>query len=119
MLAWPRAPKVAANPGEPGQLQCRGAWQPRATADPLEAMNESALLMESLWLLVMGMGIVYGFLLLLVGILRLMSATVRRLAPLETPTAAPVASPLPAGEPEDLLAVISAAVARYRQSHRS
>ncbi len=54
-------------------------------------MNESALLIESLSLMVIGMGIVYGFLLLLVGALRLMSSLILRLAPEEAPSLSPVA----------------------------
>lgn len=79
-------------------------------------MTDGALLFESFMLMLIGMGIVYGFLLLLVGILRLMSALVLRLAPAEElqPTPSPAAASLPADGSEDLIAVITAAIARYR-----
>jgi len=74
-------------------------------------------MIESLRLMGIGMGIVFGFLLLLVGILRLVSLIAQRIAPAEPqPTLSP--NPLPnASTPEsdDLIAVISAAVARYRR----
>ncbi|NEX20834.1 OadG family protein [Thiorhodococcus mannitoliphagus] len=79
-------------------------------------MSESELLYESLSLLVIGMGIVFGFLLLLVGILRGMSAFALKIAPAEmhpAPTAAPIHAT--GSESDDLVAVITAAVARYRQ----
>ena len=79
-------------------------------------MTDGALLFESFMLMLIGMGIVFGFLLLLVGILRLMSTLVLRLAPAEElhPTPSPAAAPPPADSSEDLIAVITAAVARYR-----
>ena len=79
-------------------------------------MTDGALLFESFMLMLIGMGIVFGFLLLLVGILRLMSALILRLAPAEEPPAvpSPAAAPLPADTSEDLIAVITAAIARYR-----
>ncbi len=73
-------------------------------------MSENELLLESLRLLGVGMGIVFGFLLLLVGILRLMSALVLRFAPAELP-------PPHQTDPDDLIAVITAAIARYRRHH--
>ena len=77
-------------------------------------MSDTELLLESLRLLVVGMGIVFAFLLLLVGILRGMSAVVLRIAPLEAhPAAGPAPHPADS-EPGDLVAVITAAVARYR-----
>ncbi|AFL74437.1 OadG family protein [Thiocystis violascens] len=80
-------------------------------------MNESALLIESLRLMVIGMGIVYAFLLLLVGVLRLMSTLILRLAPEETPALATAQPQSPSAAPDDLIAVIAAAVARYRRHH--
>jgi oxaloacetate decarboxylase gamma subunit len=66
--------------------------------------------------MVIGMGIVFGFLLLLVGILRVMSWLALRIAPAEIPPlAVPAAGLAPATqESDDLIAVISAAIARYR-----
>jgi oxaloacetate decarboxylase (Na+ extruding) subunit gamma len=79
-------------------------------------MSDGTLLFESFMLMLIGMGIVFGFLLLLVGILRLMSALILRLAPAEElqPVASPTTAPLPTDTSEDLIAVISAAIARYR-----
>ncbi len=85
------------------------------------------LLLEGVRLMLIGMGIVYAFLLLLVAILRLLSQATQRWAP--TPPPAPVAlsgaGPAPdpsragvnTGLPGELLAVIAAAVSRYRQDH--
>ena len=80
-------------------------------------MTDGALLFESFMLMLIGMGIVFGFLLLLVGILRLMSTLILRLAPAEElqPAApSPSAALPPADGSEDLIAVISAAITRYR-----
>jgi oxaloacetate decarboxylase gamma subunit len=79
-------------------------------------MNESDLMLESLRLMGVGMGIVACFLLLLVGILRLMSAAALRLAPPEPKAlASPALAPtLTTPEADDLIAVIAAAIARYR-----
>lgn len=80
--------------------------------------SESELLLESLRLMAMGMGIVFGFLLLLVGILRLMSTLVVRLAPAElVPVAVDAAAPPHGSDHDDLIAVITAALARYRRHH--
>jgi oxaloacetate decarboxylase gamma subunit len=68
------------------------------------AVEVTDLLMDSLRLLVVGMAIVFAFLLLLVGVMRAMSAAVMRLAG-------------DAGEGE-LIAVITAAVARFRRDRR-
>lgn len=79
-------------------------------------MNESNLMMESLQLMAIGMGIVFSFLLLLVVVLRLMSWVALRVAPAEPhPRATSLVSP--EGQPDDLIAVISAAVAQYRARH--
>ena len=80
-------------------------------------MNESTLLIESLRLMVIGMGIVYAFLLLLVGVLRLMSALILRLAPEEALPLATAQPQSPSAAPDDLIAVIAAAVMRYRRLH--
>jgi oxaloacetate decarboxylase gamma subunit len=79
-------------------------------------MNESDLVIESLRLMGIGMGIVFSFLMLLVGLLRVMSWLALKIAPAETPQmAVPAASLAPATqEADDLIAVISAAIARYR-----
>ena len=89
-------------------------------------MPVSTMLLEGVRLMVIGMGIVYAFLLLLVGILRLLSQAIQRWAP-EPPAPASTtgAGPGPgrsgagvnAEIPGELLAVIAAAVSRYRRDH--
>ncbi|NBC14973.1 MAG: sodium pump decarboxylase subunit gamma [Gammaproteobacteria bacterium] len=80
-------------------------------------MSETVLLYESLRLMLIGMGIVFSFLLLLVGILRLMSWTALRLAPL--PQTEPAAlSAAPGSGDGAPIAVIAAAIARYRAGRR-
>ncbi|EXJ16708.1 hypothetical protein D779_3385 [Imhoffiella purpurea] len=77
-------------------------------------------MMESLRLMMIGMGIVFGFLLLLVGILKLVSSVAQRIVPAEAhpvPSPSPLPHP-PASDSDDLIAVIGAAVARYRRGHR-
>lgn len=85
------------------------------------------LLLEGVRLMLIGMGIVYAFLLLLVAILRLLSQAIQRWAPEPPPATAAGAGPAldrsRAGVntelPGELLAVIAAAVSRYRQDHPS
>jgi oxaloacetate decarboxylase gamma subunit len=80
-------------------------------------MSDTALLFESLRLMLIGMGIVFCFLLLLVGILRLVSWAALRLAPLpQTEPAIPAATAGAADGPP--IAVIAAAIARYRAGRR-
>lgn len=67
--------------------------------------------------MVIGMGIVYAFLLLLVGVLRLMSALILRLAPEDALPLATAQPHDPSAAPDDLIAVIAAAVMRYRRQH--
>lgn len=86
-------------------------------------MPVSTMLLEGVRLMVIGMGIVYAFLLLLVGILRLLSQAIQRWAPEPPPAPATGAGPGRSGAgvnaeiPGELLAVIAAAVSRYRQDH--
>jgi len=78
-----------------------------------------ALVGEGLRLMAIGMTIVFGFLLLLVGVLNLMSRLVMRYAP--EPVAVVDGSQFPLADgrdDEELVAVIAAAVARYRATHR-
>jgi oxaloacetate decarboxylase gamma subunit len=85
------------------------------------------LLLEGVRLMLIGMGIVFVFLLLLVGLLRALSQAVQRWAPATPPAplavtgAGPAPDPSRAGVntglPGELLAVIAAAVSRYRQDH--
>lgn len=76
---------------------------------------DTQLLVQGFELLLLGMGIVFGFLTLLVFMLRAMSILAGKLTPAE---ATPVAVPTPSHPADDgrLIAVISAAVARYRVS---
>jgi oxaloacetate decarboxylase gamma subunit len=76
---------------------------------------DSQLLLQGFELLLLGMGIVFGFLTLLVFMLRAMSGLAAKLTPaevdlVETPPSGPVS------DDRQILAVISAAVARYRAS---
>ena len=77
-------------------------------------MSDMALLIESLRLLVIGMGIVFAFLALLVGVVRLMSWSVTRLEPAQPQPIAVSPPSTPTDQPDDLIAVISAAITRYR-----
>jgi len=78
-------------------------------------MEVTGLLMDSLRLMVVGMAIVFAFLLLLVGVMKAMSSAVMRLTP--QPQVDAVEKRGSTGEAGDgeLLAVIAAAVARFRR----
>jgi oxaloacetate decarboxylase (Na+ extruding) subunit gamma len=81
-------------------------------------MAVTDLLIEGLRLMAIGMSIVFTFLLLLVGVLRLMSLVAMRLAPEPLAAQVPAAGPAPAaGDDPALTAVIGAAIARYRRDH--
>lgn len=78
------------------------------------------LLIEGLWLMLIGLGIVFSFLLLLVGLLVLMSKAVARWGPDEPLREAPVVfqqTRQPQDEPH-LIGVIAAAVHQYRRRYR-
>ena len=79
-------------------------------------MNE--ILVDGLKLMLLGMGSVFIFLLMLVISMKLMSILAQFLQPAE---AAPAAvQPHPTTQPDsNLVAVISAAVAAYRGTHRA
>ena len=84
-------------------------------------MPSSDLMLEGLTLMVFGMGFVFTFLTLLVFATKTMSAIVLRLSPVEELVMeAPVTMAQPsqnvANDPQ-LMAVLSAAVHRYRQDH--
>lgn len=84
-------------------------------------MPTSDLMLEGLTLMVFGMGFVFSFLTLLVFATKTMSATVLRFAPVEELHSKPpmvLVSPSQqvANDPQ-LMAVLSAAVHRYRQDH--
>ncbi len=80
------------------------------------------LLIEGLGLMVIGMTIVFTFLLLLVGSLFLMSSLAARLGPKSEPLETlprSGARALGAGEADShLIAVIASAVSEYRRRHR-
>lgn len=79
-------------------------------------MPEPNLIAESLILMAIGMGTVFSFLLLLVVLLRGTHWLAERLVPAASePSLAPASRPTADGE---LIAVISAAVARYRSRRR-
>jgi oxaloacetate decarboxylase gamma subunit len=80
-------------------------------------MGQTDLLLESLRLMGIGMGIVFCFLLLLVALLKGMSWVAGWLGPPEPEPAAQTPSPKAATD-DDLIAVISAAIAYYRSSRR-
>jgi oxaloacetate decarboxylase gamma subunit len=75
--------------------------------------QDPSLLMEGVNLMLLGMGIVFAFLILLVFSMLAMSRLAARLDARRHPApAAPVSGP----EPAELVAVITAAVHRYRAS---
>ena len=76
----------------------------------------SELLLQGFELLLLGMGIVFGFLTVLVFMLRGMSGLAARLAPAEQPLAE-LPTPVAVSDDRRVIAAISAAVARYRAAH--
>jgi oxaloacetate decarboxylase gamma subunit len=74
-------------------------------------------LLQGFELLLLGMGIVFGFLTLLVFALRGMSGLADRLAPMAEQHV-DLAGPTGAPDDQRVAAVISAAIARYRRTHR-
>jgi oxaloacetate decarboxylase (Na+ extruding) subunit gamma len=81
------------------------------------------LLIEGIWLMVIGLAIVFSFLLILVGMLALMSKAVLRWGPEdplpESLPSVPLAAPVPAaGGDHRLIAVIAAAIRQHRSRHR-
>jgi oxaloacetate decarboxylase gamma subunit len=80
------------------------------------------LLIEGLWLMVIGLGIVFTFLAILVGLLVLVSKAVARWGPEDVPPETrvathPLAAP-PAADDTRLVAAIGAAIQAYRRRHR-
>jgi oxaloacetate decarboxylase (Na+ extruding) subunit gamma len=74
----------------------------------------TGMLLEGMKLLILGMGIVYAFLLLLVGSLKLTARLIRRIEG-ERPAAALVGgASAESGETPEVVAAIGAAVALYR-----
>lgn len=76
------------------------------------------LLTTGVELMLLGMGIVFGFLILLVFTLKLMSWLAGRFLSPQMPAPAPAAVQ-PAAADANLIAVISAAVARYRHDRKA
>jgi oxaloacetate decarboxylase gamma subunit len=76
---------------------------------------DTTLLLQGTELMLLGMGVVFGFLTLLVVMLRLMSAVAGRIMPPE-PVAVDPPTSLDVADNRELVAVIAAAVARYRAS---
>ena len=84
-------------------------------------MQDYELLQDGLALMALGMGVVFVFLTILVISVTLMSKLIDRFQP--APIAAdtskkPPSSPASAGQNDEMLAVISAAVHRYRSTRR-
>jgi oxaloacetate decarboxylase gamma subunit len=77
---------------------------------------DSNLLIQGVELMLLGMGIVFGFLTILVFTLRGMSALADRVGEGPVP-ATDIEQPIDVSDNRPLVAVISAAVARYRASH--
>jgi oxaloacetate decarboxylase (Na+ extruding) subunit gamma len=84
-------------------------------------MSVSDMLMSGVSLMIIGMGIVYIFLLVLVFVMKGMSMLALRLEPQgggDTPYQTAMHPTGEAGIRGDLIAAIGAAVSRYRASHR-
>ena len=80
-------------------------------------MPVNEMVLEGLTLLVIGMGIVFGFLLLLVGALNLMARLVRRFAADPPPMALAEGATSAPRDESAVVAAIAAAVALYRSRH--
>ncbi len=78
-------------------------------------MQDIQLLQDGLALMGVGMGFVFVFLTVLVLATTLMSLVVRRLAPMPAPAQTATKPAAEKGDEAELLAVISAAVHRYRR----
>lgn len=85
-------------------------------------MTSSDLVMEGVELMFMGLGTVFVFLIMLVGLINLMSFIINRFFPDAAPTvAAPKRAVVANAQPVDseTLAVIGAAVSQHRARRRS
>jgi oxaloacetate decarboxylase gamma subunit len=78
---------------------------------------QSSLVQQGVELMLFGMGTVFGFLACLVLITALMSALLQRLIPIKEEHLV-LSSAKPAQQDEQLIAVISAAVHKYRSRHK-
>lgn len=81
-------------------------------------MEESQLLMEGLGLMTFGMGFVFVFLTLLVIATALMSRMVMRFVPVSAKVERIQHLTVRASADDEIVAVMGAAVHRYRQRHR-
>lgn len=84
-------------------------------------MTSSDLVMEGVELMFMGMGTVFVFLMMLVGLINLMSFVINRFFPDAAPVAAApkrMAATSPQPVDAELLAVIGAAVSQHRARRR-
>jgi oxaloacetate decarboxylase gamma subunit len=80
----------------------------------------SELMSDALNLMLVGMGFVFVFLTILVGVTSLMSKLVTKYAPAPEPkVSAAATSNSSASQDAQLLAVLSAAVAKHRSDHKS
>lgn len=79
---------------------------------------QADLISQGLELALIGMGTVFGFLILLIGATTLMSTLVQRLAPEAPPNAAGTAPASAAPADDELVAVIGAAIRRHRLGKR-
>lgn len=79
---------------------------------------DSNLLLQGFELLLLGMGIVFGFLTILVVTLRGMSSLAARLAP-ATEHVLDGATPVTVSDDRRIIAAISVAVARYRAARQT
>jgi oxaloacetate decarboxylase gamma subunit len=77
---------------------------------------DTNLLIQGIELMLLGMGIVFGFLTILVFTLRAMSSLAGRFGEEPSPEDQ-MPQPIDVADNRPLLAVISAAVARYRATH--
>ena len=83
-------------------------------------MAVTDLMLDGINLLLLGMGTVFVFLALLVGAMSLMSRLAARLSPepQPVPPTAPIPQPKGAGGDDEVIAVISAAISRYRSGQK-
>lgn len=83
-------------------------------------MQDTQLLQEGLSLMALGMGFVFVFLTVLVIVTTLMSKTIGRFFPEPVAPQAPVRgrAGAPAGQDDDVMVAITAAVHHYRRRHR-
>ncbi|MCB1875972.1 MAG: OadG family protein [Chromatiales bacterium] len=86
-------------------------------------MPVGELLLQGVELMLLGMGVVFLFLTLLVGMVSFMSFLVTRFAPEQAEATVGLSRPPPTigvrNDDQQVVAVISAAVKRYRERHKT